>query len=400
MAVGLTVAIVSALVCAAVVWALSPHLGRSLSVIGRSPVDASLFLVGAALSNAASVLDAIAIGLHRSRVQLARNTASSGLRLAFVLGAVLLGVRSTTMLLLAWVVSLGVSTAYSSAAFGLWRSPLRLARLIFNPHIIRRYRVLALRHHALNLAITSVTYFLPVLAALLLIPTDYAYFSIAQLVASAALVIPALLAMTLFAEATGSDALLRRHIRRTLPIGFGCCAILLAIFEPAAPWVLSIFGRAYAEHGTATLRLLLLGGIPYVVKDHWVAIRRAQRRLAEAARWVACAMVFEAAAAATGGAMFGLTGLCGLWVLAAFLEVPFFLPGVVGIWRLKSPDAEVDLASAWAIAGGPVSPVAGAGDLWWNPTGGFTPGVGRGARAPRDAPATTADRSDAEQWWW
>jgi len=304
------------------------------------------------------------------------------------------------MLLVAWVMSLAVSAAYSAAAFGLWRSPRRMIRLVFNAHVVRRYRVLALRHHALNLAITSVTYFLPVLAALLLVPSDYAYFSIAQLVSSAALVIPAFLAMTLFAEATGSDALLRRHIRRTLPIGFGCCALLLVVFLPGAPWVLHVFGHAYSVHGTTTLRLLLLGGIPYVVKDHWVAIRRAQRRLSDAARWVACAMVVEAAAAAVGGRLYGLTGLCGFWVAAAFLELPFFTPGVFRVWRSKSDEAEEEPEPTWTIAGRRAPSVGTATDLWWAPNGGVaTRGIGA-ARAARRSSDGTAERPDTEQWWW
>jgi O-antigen/teichoic acid export membrane protein len=400
MVVGLGVAVVSGSVCAVVVLVLSAHLGHSLSEIGQSPADSALFVVGTVLTIAASVLDSIAIGMHRSRVQLARNTAASGLRLAFVVAAVTVGVRSTTMLLAAWVVSLALSAGYSSAAFGLWRSPRTLFHLVSNGKVIGRYRALALRHHALNLAITSVTYFLPVLAALLLVPSDYAYFSIAQLVASGALLVPALLAMTLFAEASGSDELLSRHIRRTLPIGFAFCAVLLGILEPAAPWVLHVFGKEYAVHGTTTLRLLLLGGLPYVVKDHWVAIRRAQRRLSEAARWVACAMIFEAAAAAAGAKLYGLAGLCGFWVAATVLEVPFFAPGVARVWRVRPGSTGSSAGTDPDVGAGPI-PLKLPVDVWWAPSTVVSRPVVRPTRPASGRSVRAAPRGDqSEQWWW
>src|SRR5262249_40982018 len=106
MAVGVGVAAGSALACGAVGWAVSADLGQSLSAIGNSPANSALFIVGVVLTNMVSVLDSIAIGVHRSKVQLARNTVASSLRLVCVLAAVYMGVRSTTMLLAAWVISL------------------------------------------------------------------------------------------------------------------------------------------------------------------------------------------------------------------------------------------------------------------------------------------------------
>lgn len=338
-AIGVGIASLSALVLGLVVCDLSPMLGRSLSRIGGSPRDAALFVAGTLFTTVGSVLDSAAIGVHRSRVQWMRNTVSSALRVGAVAGFVALGVRSTTALLAAWVGALAVSAMVSAIPFGLWRSPWHIFDRYRPGALIRKYGSLALRHHVLNLAITSVAFFLPVLAALLLLPGDYAYFSVAFMVSSAVTLVPALLAMTLFAEATGDEVLLRRHIRRTIPIGFLCCGVLLVVFEPGATLVLGIFGHSYASHGAIVLRVLLLSGLPYVVKDHWVAIRRAQRRLTEAAWVVAVGTVAEAAGAAAGAAWFGVRGLCWGWIVATMAEALFYTPGVVHAVRLKSSSA-------------------------------------------------------------
>ncbi len=93
------------------------------------------------------------------------------------------------------------------------------------------------------------------------------------------MIIPYLLALSLFAEISGDQSLLHRHVRRTLPLGLALSGGILVVVVVAAPLVLRIFGPAYATNGTTALRLLLLVGPAYVIKDHYVAIRRAQGRL-------------------------------------------------------------------------------------------------------------------------
>ena len=318
---------------------LSPVLGHNLRTLGREPVDAALLVLCSICTGIGILLDAAAVGMRRSVLQLFRNAFASVLRIGLVAAAVTSGARSTESLFLVWVLALGASlciwpwVVHSPGHGRLTWSRVR--------DVAERYRSLALHHHVLNLAITSVTYSLPAMAALFLVAKDYAYFSVAQLVSSTALLLPALLAMSLFAEATGDEALLSKSVRRTLPVGFACCIVVLAVLEPAAPWVLSLFGHAYAAEGATTLRLLLLGGLAYVVKDHYVGIRRAQRRMAQAARTVSIGTGTELAAAAIGAALFGVRGLCAFWVVAAMCEAAFFAPAV---WKVAHRDRRSSLA--------------------------------------------------------
>src|SRR5260370_12528542 len=143
------------------------------------------------------------------------------------------------------------------------------------------------------------------------------------------MVIPYLLALSLFAEISGDQSLLHRHVRRTLPLGLALCGGIVVVAEVAAPLLLRIFGPGYVMNGTTALRLLVLVGPAYVIKDHYVAIRRAQGRLSHAAKVMAAGTCAEAAGAALGGIYWGVTGLCSGWAVAPPAEAVLVLPPVI-----------------------------------------------------------------------
>jgi O-antigen/teichoic acid export membrane protein len=316
---------------------LSPVLGHSVRVMGSDPLVAVLFVVGAVGTVATTTFDNAAIGLRRSRTRLVRAVLASVLKLAIVGALVLAGVQAGAGLVSAWTAGLVLSL------FVGW-SLLRLERPHDRPgfaarvEIARRYRTLSLHHHVLNLSISSVSYVLPVVAALLVAPTAVAWFATAQVVSSVALLVPYLVAYALFAEAAADEALLHRLVRRTFPLSLVACALVIGVVEIAAPVALRFFGPAYAAHGTKILRLLVLGGFPYVVKDHYVAVRRAQRRLALASRVLALATVGETAAGIVGGVLWGLVGLSAGWSIAAAVEAIVLLPAVIAVYRRPSAE--------------------------------------------------------------
>ena len=109
----------------------------------------------------------------------------------------------------------------------------------------------------------------------------------------------------------------------------------------AAPLVMRIFGPAYVMNGTTALRLLLLVGPAYVIKDHYVAIRRAQGRLGHAAKMMAAGTSADAAGATLGWNLRGMTGLCIGWIIGAACEAVFLLPAVLRVFR-GDPAVEPD----------------------------------------------------------
>ncbi len=147
------------------------------------------------------------------------------------------------------------------------------------------------------------------------------------------LIIPYLLALSLFAERSGDPGLLHRHVRHTLPVGLALSGAIVLVVEIAAPYALRLFGPAYAANGTTALRILILVGPAYVIKDHYVSIRRAQGRLSHAAKIMAIGTAAEVTGAALGGALWGLTGICAGWAITASCEAVFLLPAVLQVFR-------------------------------------------------------------------
>jgi O-antigen/teichoic acid export membrane protein len=320
--------------------ALSPLLGGSLRIIGADSTTAALFVIGSVATMGTLTFDNAAIGLHRGSAQLWRGSLNAVLKLAVLGVLVLVGARTALGLLFAWALTLVVSLA----CFPMLRlepTPPGEGNLSHRVALARRYGVLSLKHHVLNLSINSVFYIVGLIAALLIPPRQLAYFSTAFLLESTAMVIPYLLALSLFAEIAGDQSLLHRHVRRTLPLGLALCVGIVVVAEVAAPLALRIFGPAYVINGTTALRLLVLVGPAYVIKDHYVAIRRAQGRLVHATKVMAAGTCAEAAGAALGGIYWGMIGLCIGWIVTASCEAVILLPAVLRVFR-RDPAVEPD----------------------------------------------------------
>jgi O-antigen/teichoic acid export membrane protein len=330
---GLAIAGAVVLILAVGTMALSPFLGKSLKLIGEDPVTAALFIVGAVATMAGLTLDNLAIGLHRGDAQLWRGSLSSILKLACVGVLVLASTRTSAGLIFAWTVSLVISFLVCIPMLRLERTPSGEGTISSRVAIVRRFGKLSLQHHVLNLSIGLASFIVPLTATLIITPPEVAYFSAAFLLSATLLIIPYLLALSLFAERSGDPGLLHRHVRHTLPVGIALSGAIVLVVEFAAPYALRIFGPAYAANGTTALRILILVGPAYVIKDHYVSIRRAQGRLSHAAKVMALGTTAEVSGAALGGLLWGLTGICAGWAVAASCEAVFLLPAVLEVFR-------------------------------------------------------------------
>ena len=317
---GISISCLAVLILSLATLALSPFLGESLRIVGADSTTAALFVIGSVATIGGITFDNSAIGLHRGSAQLRRASLTSTLKLAIVGVLVLAGIRTAPGLLFAWALALVVSFAICSRLLRLEPTPVGDGNLSHRVALVRRYGMLSLKHHILNLSISSVSYLVALIAALLMAPQEVAYFSTALLVSSAVSLIPYLLALSLFAQVSGDQGLLHRHVRRTLPLGLALSGGIVVVVEVAAPLVMHVFGPAYVMNATTLLRLLVLMGPTYVIKDHYVAIRRAQGRLGHAAKVMAAGTAAEAVGAALGGIYWGMTGLCIGWASAPCLR--------------------------------------------------------------------------------
>jgi O-antigen/teichoic acid export membrane protein len=330
---GIAIACVAVLVLSVGTLILSPELGRSLRIIGHDPTTATLFVVGSVATVAGITFDDVAIGLHRGSAQLTRGSLSSILKLVCLGSLILAGSRTTVGLLFAWASALVVAILVCVPMLRLESPRAGDGSLRQRMLLTRRYGLLSLKHHVLNLSINSISYIVPLTAALLIRPQQVAYFTTAFLVSASVLIIPYLLALALFAETSSDPERLHRHVRRTLPLGLALCGGIVLVVEVAAPVILRVFGPAYAANGSTALRLLILVGPAYVIKDHYVAIRRAQLRLTQAAKIMAIGTSAEAVGSALGAVLWGMNGLCLGWIVAASFEALLLSPSVYEVFR-------------------------------------------------------------------
>ena len=87
-------------------------------------------------------------------------------------------------------------------------------------------------------------------------------FAAAFLIASFLNVIPSTIAQVLFAEVSREGALLGRHLRKAVRGIYALLLPPLVLLLLVAPFVLRLFGPAYAEHATGCLRMLALSTLP------------------------------------------------------------------------------------------------------------------------------------------
>ena len=201
--------------------ALSPFLGGSLRVICADSTTAALFVIGSVATMGALTFDNAAVGLYRGSAQLWRGSLTSVLKLVMVGVLVVIGTRTASGLLFAWAVTLVVSFV-CIRGLRLEPTPPGEGNLSHRVALVRRYGVLSLKHHILNLSINSVFYIVGAIAALLILPRQLAYFSTAFLVESTAMVIPYLLALSLFAEIASELSLLPATSAEPFLSGWPC----------------------------------------------------------------------------------------------------------------------------------------------------------------------------------
>ena len=336
----LLVVLVSSGVGAGIVVALAPILPSNLNGALGNPIGAVTFVLGTAGFAWALVVDDACLGVKRSRLQVWRNLVASSLR--FPLTAILLvaGFTDAHVLQVCWVLPL-----LASIPFTLWRLRLPEPDRTSPPFLadLRSFLGLALRNHALSLALAAGSQMVPVVAALTLGSVDNAEFAIAWLMATFVFLPPYLLATALFAHGANiTEDEFRHSMERTLPAALSLSALLCVGAWVLGEPVLMIFGGDYSRHSWAILALLVPAGFWMVVKDHLVALWRTQRRFALATRLIGVALVIEVAGATTGGTIGGARGLCIGWLVAMGVEmalgVPWLRQAFGGLhWRLPCP---------------------------------------------------------------
>jgi O-antigen/teichoic acid export membrane protein len=352
----------------------------------RIPIGVALFAAGVAATAAGLVLDQALLGLLRGGLQLLRNGIASVAKLvALVLVGLLIGgqlnglaILVTWVLgsLLSMVVLLAIrSGAAVSAGHSIWRA-------------IEGVAGLALRHHLLNLSILAPGLLLPLVITTVLSPEANAYFYIAYLIASFGWAIPAAMSTAVYAAGSRDIESLPGRVRVAFALCFAAGLAINLVLFVAAPFVLAIFGPAYAAQATTLLRLFGLGIFPITLNSLFVPIARVERRFLGGAVLMALSMLIEFTFVVFGARSGGLEGAGIGWLVGYALSILPFVPTIVrvAIRREVRPIARDFLGPV--PAGGRRDPSPAAG--------GRRSGTARraGRMSPRAAPLDLLRRDD------
>lgn len=307
---------------AGLVFALAaPWLSDELRPLSGDALSPLVFALGAGLTAATLVLDQALVGLLWGDLQFWRNSLFALAKLGFLYAtsvglAHAGGMAIYATWLAANILSAGVVVALAA------RRGVRLAQPP-DWSLLRRLGRVALRHNALNLALLAPGLLLPLLVTALVSAEANAGFYLAWMLAGFVFVAPTALATVLHAIGAANRQALARETRHTLMLSLPATLLAGGLLFAGAEWALGLFGPGYAAQASWCLRLLCLGGLPAIVKTHYIAIRRAKDELGAALPAIIAGGLLELALATAGALLGGLAGLGLGWAAAGLIQAAY-----------------------------------------------------------------------------
>lgn len=292
-----------------------PFCSGQFAMLVHDPRYALTFVLGVAIWSSADLIDDAYLAERRAGRVLARNTATTVAKNLF-------------LLLLLPAASLGALGIFGASILGAAGGAC--AGLLLVRGLGRRYRPVVrgvarqvrdalphiLGHHMIIVGGLAPTYLLPVMVTALLSPADNAYFYTTWMIGSIFFMISPAVSTSLFAE----GAAVAGRIGETALAGSRIIAVLLApiilVFLFGGHLVLTLFGAAYADHGTGLLLALIASAIPDAITNIYVAVLRVERRLGEATLLNVGMAALSLAFAWPLLAAHGIAGAGWAWLLA------------------------------------------------------------------------------------
>jgi O-antigen/teichoic acid export membrane protein len=181
----------------------------------------------------------------------------------------------------------------SAGPFVAWTAPLLPAIVLINYLVYRRLIPaeqsfgsldrrtvvrMAAGNYGGNLFALAGTLYLPVLVANLASASEAAYFYVPWLFSLSLQLVAINMMTSLTVEAALDLPALRRLARQALKHSLRLVTPLVVLAVAIAPWILLIFGQAYADAGTPLLRWLAVGALPNVIVTLGISVARIEHR--------------------------------------------------------------------------------------------------------------------------
>jgi O-antigen/teichoic acid export membrane protein len=328
---------------------IAPRFATALGFITGSLAALAMFLAGVVIIGVGKTFDQACIGMLKGGIQLSRNLIFSVVKvialpvLAFVIHDAL-GVG----IMLSWIVGAVVSLAWIAIR-------LSSSGVLITPKpdwdSLRALGKVTLAHNWLNLAIFVPPALMPVIVTSVVSPAANAAFYVSWMIANFLYIIPSSLSIVLFTVASADTSAMAAKLRFTMRLSMylGVPGIL-ALFA-GGHLILEVFGRSYAANGTLPLWLFAACYLPTVPVSHYIAVCRTTDKVPLAATVLTTSSAIQIAAAAAGGALWGLNGLSIALVSVKFIEGLITLPAVLRAMRYRTNQGQAratDPRAAWA----------------------------------------------------
>jgi O-antigen/teichoic acid export membrane protein len=237
---------------------LLPSITGQLAFVRHSLLDGIGFVAFASMTALVLLTDAIFIARRQAKYNL------------LVDGVVQGGTKLVLLLVLASAGAFGIFAATGLAAgidvlvslvLIVWILGYRLS-LRTNVGLIRQAMGFSLANYLANLLSLAPTLILPIVVIDELGPRPAAYYYIAFSIANLLNAIAYSTCQSLFVEGSHGDTERRVLVRRSALLLAGVTVPAALLVAALAPAVLSLFGRPYSQHASATLVVLALGLMP------------------------------------------------------------------------------------------------------------------------------------------
>jgi Membrane protein involved in the export of O-antigen and teichoic acid len=289
------------------------HLRASVSSI-------ALFSLGVSATTITIVLDDALVGLLRGDLQFWRNSIFAITKLVLLcLAGTWLLYRSNAAISLAWINGILISLL-PLLLYCIRKRIWQKQRLRPDWALLHKLGGTAIQHHMLNLILQAPTMAMPILVTILLSALTNASFYVAWMIASFVFTGTSALTMVLYAINPEQRAELIRKIRLTLGLSLLVCLLGCLFFQIEAIPILTFFGANYVQGAASCLRIIILGSLPAIIKDHYVALCRMQGTQGHAIVPAAIGSVLELGMATAGAYIGSLHGLSIGWIIALTIE--------------------------------------------------------------------------------
>lgn len=334
----LTVALVSGGILGLLFTILIPWINQELGLLVIGLLPAVLFIAAVIFTTMASVLDDAFIGMLHSDLQFKRNAifAVSKLIILFI-AALVVGSRSGLVIFLTWTLGILLSFTVLIPFLG---SIVRLKPVSgLDRGLILRLGKTALKHHLTNISFQIPYFGLPLIVAMLLSTRTNAFFYMAWMISGFSQIGITAFTTILYAMGSKEPEKIDQHVRSTMQFSFILSLLICGGLFILASFVLQFFGPDYAEQATTSLRILLIGTFPMIIKDHFISISRIQQQLDRVTRLIFIGSALEVLFAWLGGWIGSLVGVCLGWVLAVMVEAALMIrPVLRAMQRPSSSD--------------------------------------------------------------